>query len=110
MSGGKDLDLDIGRVNHATPAEAPNGAEAASAVAPVASGDTPSSGVDEITRALAAGEIDAARAQEMLIDQVTSEQLPPDASPELAASIRSEVAALLAEDPTLQALLNPHEG
>jgi len=108
MSGGKELDLDVSRVSSASPAEAPKSAEATSAAASVGSGEA--AGVDEIARALAAGEIDPAQAQQMLIDQVTAEQLPADASPELVESVRSEVAALLAEDPTLQALLDPHEG
>ena len=106
MAGGDDLELGVGRVLDAKAAQNAAPAEGVGAAPPSRATDA-SSSVEELTQALAAGEIDPAGAQEMLIDAVVQEQLPADASPELIEAIRAEVEAMLAEDPTLQAMLQP---
>jgi hypothetical protein len=58
-----------------------------------------------ITEALASGAIDAVTAQQLLIDQVLAEQLPPDLAPEQLERLRGELAALLEADPGLTSLL-----
>jgi hypothetical protein len=60
-----------------------------------------------IADALASGAIDAQTARAQLIDAAVASQLPADASPALAASVRAEVEAMLAGNPTLEALLRP---
>lgn len=60
-----------------------------------------------IAQDLATGAIDAATARSRLIDAVVASQIPSGASPEFAASVRSEVEALLATNPFFEALLRP---
>ena len=60
-----------------------------------------------LAEALSTGAVDPAQAQERLIDEVVRAQLPDDAGPELIERVRSEVEALLADDPTMSALLDP---
>jgi hypothetical protein len=85
-----------------------NAAEAheAQAVAPtedvVAPGSTEAAGT--IAQALASGQIDAATAQQLLIDQIVAE-LPGD--PAELQRVRQKITELLADDPTLARLLAP---
>jgi len=63
--------------------------------------------LDEISAALAAGSLSPAEAQSLLIDRVVATQVPEGADPAMVEEIRTEVAAALADDPTLAALLDP---
>ena len=58
-----------------------------------------------IAEGLASGAIDAVTAQQLLIDQVLAEQLPPGLAPEQLERLRGELAALLEGDPALASLL-----
>lgn len=58
-----------------------------------------------IAEGLASGAIDAVTAQQLLIDQVLAEQLPPDLAPEQLERLRGELASLLEADPALTSLL-----
>jgi hypothetical protein len=60
-----------------------------------------------IAEGLASGALDPVAAQQLLIDQVLVEQLPPDLAPEQLERLRGELAALLQGDPTLAGLLRP---
>lgn len=60
-----------------------------------------------LAQALSTGAVDPASARAQLIEEVVRGQLPEDASPELIERVRGEVEALLADDPTLAALLDP---
>lgn len=60
-----------------------------------------------IAEALASGALDPVAAQQLLIDQVLAEQLPPDIAPEQLERLRGELAALLQGDPALLGLLQP---
>jgi len=60
-----------------------------------------------IAEGLASGALDPAAAQQLLIDQVLAEQLPPGVAPEQLARLRGEIAALLESDPALANLLRP---
>ena len=106
MGGADDLEMGVGRVASAQNAAATGASgavdPASSTRATAAAGD-----IEALTSALASGEIDPAQAQQMLIECVVQEQLPADATPEMIEAIRTEVEAMLAEDPTLQALLQP---
>lgn len=65
-------------------------------------------GVDSDTRIseeLATGRIDADQAIAQLVDETLAAQLPADASPELVAALREQIAAMLADDPTVAAML-----
>jgi hypothetical protein len=72
-----------------------------------------SAGVEEaaanraIAEGLASGALDPVTAQQLLIEQVLLEQLPPDLAPEQLERLRGELAALLEGDPALSALLQP---
>lgn len=94
-------------------AKPPKAAQAASevdstAAAAAADAATGVGGPDlAIAEALSTGSVDPAQARDQLVDQVVRSQLPEDASPELIERVRSEVEALLADDPTLGALLDP---
>jgi len=61
--------------------------------------------ITAVTNALATGAIDADAARNQLIDAVIAAQMPPGADPAVWQSIRAEVEALLAGDPTLADLL-----
>lgn len=111
-----DLGIDAIERNSATSgAEAPDAVGATEAVretGPVQAAsavDAPvdTLGVDEISAGLAAGSLTPAEAQSLLIDRVVAAQLPEGADPALVASVRSEVAAALADDPILAELLDP---
>jgi hypothetical protein len=106
MGGADDLEMGVGRVSSAPSADS---TEAATGINPAEPARAPSAvdGVEALSQSLAAGEIDPAQAQRMLIESVVAQQLPEGASAELAEAIRAEVEAMLAEDPTLQALLSP---
>jgi len=119
--GDDELELGIGAIERNAPAaaaDAPDATQAvgeteavgsASEIAAAAAVDAPGSalGVDEISAGLAAGSLSPAEAQSMLIDRVVAAQLPEGASPAVVASVQSEVAAALANDPLLAALLDP---
>jgi hypothetical protein len=106
MGGADDLEMGVGRVAGAQNAAS---TEAAAGVAPAASTQAAlaSSELQELSSALAAGEIDPAQAQAQLIESVVQQQLPAGTAPEVVEALRAEVEAMLAEDPTLQALLQP---
>ena len=106
MGGADDLEMGVGRVSSAPVADSAESASGINATAPTRA-PTAAGDVEALSQALAAGEIDPAQAQEMLINAVVAQQLPEGAGPELAEAIRAEVEAMLAEDPTLQALLSP---
>lgn len=59
-----------------------------------------------IAEGLASGAIDPIAAQQLLIDQVLAEQLPPGLAPEQIERFRGELVALLEADPALAALLS----
>lgn len=61
----------------------------------------------ELAQALSTGAVSVEQARERLINEVVGTQLPADASPELVEQVRAEVEAMLADDPTLAALLDP---
>lgn len=63
-----------------------------------------------IAQAVATGVIDTGEARARLIDAVLAAQLPPDIDPATATQLRREVEDLLADDPTLAALLQPSTG
>lgn len=67
--------------------------------------DGASAADEAIAAALASGELDAQGALEALVEQTVRAQLPPDAPPETIAQVRADVAALLADDPTVLGLL-----
>ncbi len=60
-----------------------------------------------VARALSTGAVSSEQARAQLIDEVVRARLPPDADLELVEQVRTEVEALLADDPTLAALLDP---
>ncbi len=122
--GDDELELGIGAIEPNAPAVAADAPEAtdateavggtaavgsASEIAATASVDAPESalGVDEISAGLASGSLSPAEAQSMLIDRVVAAQLPEGAAPALVESVHNEVAAALADDPLLAALLDP---
>lgn len=106
MSSKDDAKLDIGKIGSTPATQGATGADAVQR-AQATEGAQGADAVADITEALAAGEIDAVEAQRRLIESVVAEQLPSDASPELEAAIRAEVEAMLADDPTMRALLTP---
>jgi hypothetical protein len=74
-----------------------------------AGGVEPSGALDgpaEIAAALASGQIDAAAAQQLLIESVLGEQFA-DLGPEQVERMRAQLTELLADDPTLASLLDP---
>ncbi len=83
---------------------------AASGIAPVGAADSAASAQSTaaISQDLATGAIDASEARARLIDEAVRSQLPEGADPALIEQVRSEVAALLASDPILDTLLDPH--
>ena len=116
--GEDDGELGIGAITRSGETTAPEASEAVSEVQDTqslegASGIAPSdasgstSSIDAITRDLAAGAIDASEARALLIDEAVRSQLPEGADPTVVEQVRSEVAALLASDPVLDALLDP---
>ncbi|MGH1343241.1 MAG: hypothetical protein ACRBN8_16905 [Nannocystales bacterium] len=119
--GDDELELGIGAIERNAPAGAADATEAAAAVgetesvgsageiAAATAVDAPGSalGIDEISAGLASGSLSPAEAQSMLVDRVVAAQLPEGAAPALVESIQAEVAAALANDPTLAALLDP---
>ncbi|MBV1862260.1 MAG: hypothetical protein KUG77_27825 [Nannocystaceae bacterium] len=116
--GDDDLEVGIGAIERNAPAGAADATEGleeiaavgtADEIAAAAAVDAPGSplGVDEISAGLAAGSLSPAEAQSMLIDRVVAAQLPEGAAPALVASVQSEVAEALANDPLLAALLDP---
>lgn len=60
-----------------------------------------------IAEGLASGALDPVAAQQLLIEQVLAEQLPPGVAPEQIERLRVELAALLESDPALANLLRP---
>jgi hypothetical protein len=98
-------------------AKAPKRAESAESVEDAAATEAaaPAESVAEVAsqadvalaEALSTGAVDPAGARASLIDEVVRAQLPDDAAPELIEKIRGEVEALLGDDPTLAALLDP---
>jgi len=60
-----------------------------------------------ISEDLAAGRIDTDAALAQLVDETLAAQLPADAPPELVEQLRTEIAAVLAGDPTVASLLRP---
>lgn len=60
-----------------------------------------------LAEALSTGAVDPAQARAQLIEEVVRARLPENAAPELVEQIRGEVEALLGDDPTLAALLDP---
>ncbi|HLT38990.1 MAG TPA: hypothetical protein VK034_22055 [Enhygromyxa sp.] len=107
MSSSDEIDLD---------AKLPGalGTEAAAEIASAAGIEGPSA-VDgpaeaaanrAIAEGLASGALDPVAAQQLLIDQVLAEQLPPDIAPEQLERLRGELAALLQGDPALLGLLS----
>ncbi len=122
--GDDELELGIGAIERNAPAGAADAADgvaqaeavgsageiaAATSASAASAVDAPASpfGVDEISAGLAAGSLSPAEAQSMLIDRVVAAQLPEGAAPALVESVRAEVAAALANDPLLAALLDP---
>lgn len=59
----------------------------------------------DLARALSAGEISPAQAQQALIEQAVESQLPEGATPAERELLRAELEAVLASDPTLAGLL-----
>lgn len=113
MSSSDPIDLDAN-----APEQAP-GLDGAQAPRDVASGAAVD-GVNEIAgsmssdalaanqaiaEGLASGVLDPAAAQQLLIDQVLAEQLPPGVAPEQLERLRTELAALLEGDPAIADLL-----
>lgn len=119
--GDDELELGIGAIEPNAPAGATHAAEgvegteateaigSSSEIAATTAVDAPASplGIDEISAGLAAGSLSPAEAQAMLIDRVVAAQLPEGAAPAVVESVRSEVAAALANDPHLAMLLDP---
>lgn len=112
MTSGEDDPLRIGRLRSgATGAVDRAGrAEGAQATTPVegtaASAEvTEARATDAIAEALSAGAIDAEQVKAELIAQAVHAQLGPGADPEFVADVTAEIEALLAGDPTLDALL-----
>lgn len=116
--GDDELELGIGAIERNAPAAAVDAARgtteaeavaSAPEIAATAAVEAPASpmGVDEISAELAAGSLSAVEAQSLLIDRVVAAQLPEGAAPALVESVRAEVAAALAGDPLLAALLDP---
>lgn len=101
-----DDPLRVGGVPRPGAAAAVDGASPADAAAAV---DGPQSvttdGIDAVAASLSAGAIDAQGALAALIDATASSMLGPGADPAAVEAVRAEVAALLAGDPTLAALL-----
>ena len=113
-TSGKDPDdLRVGavsgaqRAKEADAAEAVEGAAGTRGAAAVdgVGGPGEVDGTEAITSALASGAIDAAEAKARLIDEAVRAQLPEGADPATVAAVREEVEAVLAGDPTLEALL-----
>ncbi|PRQ07744.1 hypothetical protein [Enhygromyxa salina] len=104
MSSSDEIDFDP-KLSGAAAAPALDAAKAVSG----ASGVAPSEAVEgvDVAEALASGRIDAAAAQELLIDQVLAEQFSGDLAPEQLERLRGEIASLLADDPALAGLLRP---
>jgi hypothetical protein len=114
-SSGKDPDdLRVGAISGAERATGPEAAEAVvgasgtrGAAAVDGVGEAGSvRGTEAITSALASGAIDAAEARSLLIEDAVRAQLPAGADAATIAAIREEVEAVLAADPTLDALLS----
>ena len=95
----------------AEPLDGADAAESAKTTSAVAQAEAASSAEltdpAAIAHSLSTGAIDAKTAQSQLIDSVVAAQLPEDATPELAAAVRSEVEAMLAGSPLLANLLRP---
>jgi hypothetical protein len=106
MSSSDEIDFDA-KLAGASASEAA-GVDAAAGVQGSGSidGTAASAANRAIAEGLASGAIDAARAQQLLIDQVLAEQLPPDLAPEQLERLRGELAALLEGDPALTSLLS----
>lgn len=83
-------------------ADAAGGVDAAGAV----EGDEVSSADAIMAQQIAAGALDADQAASQLIDEVVRAQLP-QGTPEQIEALKEELAALLADDPTLGGLLRP---
>ncbi|MEM6290265.1 MAG: hypothetical protein AAGA54_03340 [Myxococcota bacterium] len=115
-----DDDLGIGAIKRsgesapadpAAPVQGPEAAastEAAAAVDRAAAPGTDPLGLDALTEALASGAISPVEAKAQLIDQVVASQLPADADPAVIEAVRAQVGDLLADDPTIARLLDPH--
>jgi hypothetical protein len=102
MSSSDEIDLDP-KLSGAVAAPALDAAQAVASVGEVAPTEAPQS--IDVAEALSSGRIDALAAQQLLIDQVIAEQLPPDLPPAQLERLRVEIASLLADDPTLHGLL-----
>ncbi len=104
MPTNEDDPLRIPSVARAEPTGAAEGAEAVEATLAAGSVEAAqATAVEQVTAGLATGALDVDAATSML-DAVTT-ALGPGADPALAAELRAEVAALVAEDPTLASLL-----
>ena len=104
MSGSDEIDFDA-KLAGASASEAA-GIEGASSLEGSASIDGTTAANRAIAEGLASGAIDAVTAQQLLIDQVLAEQLPPGLAPEQLERLRGELAALLEADPALASLLS----
>jgi hypothetical protein len=106
MPANDDDPLRIGAVGRPVGASAPAAAEGAQHVAAVDRVATEGTlGAEAVAEALAAGTIDGELALRTLVDQTAASVLGPGADPATVAAVRAEVEALLADDPTLAALL-----
>ena len=85
----------------AAPVDGPGGAAAIDGVDPLGN----ASSAAPVASELASGAIDGEQATARLIEQAVRAQLPPDAEAAAIQALTSEVEALLAADPTLNALL-----
>ncbi|MBK6917175.1 MAG: hypothetical protein IPH07_07230 [Deltaproteobacteria bacterium] len=106
MPTNEDDPLRIPSVARAEPTGAAEGAEAVEATLAAGSVEAAqATAVEQVTAGLAAGALDVDAATSMLVADAVTTALGPGADPALAAEIRAEVAALVAEDPTLASLL-----
>lgn len=104
MSSSDEIDVDA-KLAGASASASMDGAAAVDASDSIEGAAATSSASRAIAEGLASGAIDAVTAQQMLIDQVLAEQLPPDLAPEQLERLRGEIAALLEGDPGLASLL-----
>ncbi|MFO7564432.1 MAG: hypothetical protein R6X02_17430 [Enhygromyxa sp.] len=104
MSSSDEIDLDA-KLSGALGSEAAGEIARTAAVGGQAAVEEVAASNQAIAEGLASGALDPVAAQQLLIDQVLVEQLPPDIAPEQLERLRGELAALLQADPALLGLL-----
>jgi hypothetical protein len=106
MSSSDEIDFDAKLAGAISGGEAVEGVERGANVEASGAIEEPSAN-RAIAEGLASGALDPVAAQQLLIEQVLLEQLPPDLAPEQLERLRGELAALLEADPALSGLLQP---